>query len=163
MRSPALRSSHIRIRRKWSHVEDGGGDARGFEQKTGQWLVRDQLKIPQVESGNLGLIQTVPFCLSLMQDWKFGVIAPQVRRMESGRSRDKAIEEFWISVDDGSQYYETEFLRMKGWDLDECLHLIDETHVESSSRVSTPVGMSFWRLWKHKSSVVLGMGGLAPQ
>jgi hypothetical protein len=79
------------------------------------------------------------------KDWKLGLIASHVRHMESGRIRDKVIEEFWRSVYNGSQSYEPDFLRMKGWDHAEFLHRIDEIHVESPSRSfqdSTSVGMN---------------------
>jgi hypothetical protein len=102
-----------------SHVEDGGADARGFEQKTGQWLIRDQLKIPQVESAfeirkRRRKERLRDLKHSLRQDWKLGVIASQIRHMEPGRSRDKAIEEFWMSVYNLSHSYDPDYLQMKG-------------------------------------------------
>jgi hypothetical protein len=102
---------------------------------------------------------------SLRQDWKIGVIASQVRHMEPGRFRGKAIEEFWISVYHGSQYYDPDYLRMKGWDLAEYLDVLDEIHAEDSScsfQVITPARMNFWRQWKHRISVVSAIGGLEP-
>jgi hypothetical protein len=47
----------------------------------------------------------------------------------------------------------------------ECLHHIDAICADSPScsfQPSTPGGMTFWRQWKHRSSVVSGMGDLAP-
>jgi hypothetical protein len=41
--------------------------------------------------------------------------------MEPGRGRDKSIEEFWISVYNGSHSYHPDLLQLKGWDLAEYL------------------------------------------
>jgi hypothetical protein len=154
-----------------SHAEDEGGDAQKFEQKTGQWLIRDQLKIPQIDSifeieKRQRMERLKDLKHSLKQDWKCGLISSQVRDMEPGRSRDKDIEWFWILVCNSSHSYDPGYLQTKGWDLAEYLHLIDEIHAESSSRsfqVSASAGMSFWRKWKHRSSAISGMGDLAPQ
>jgi hypothetical protein len=52
------------------------------------------------------------------------------------RKSHGAVEEFWISVYNGSQSYDPDLLRMKGWDLAEYLQLLNEIHDENSSRIN---------------------------
>jgi hypothetical protein len=94
----------------------------------------DQLKISQVESvfeiqkpERKKRLRDLKHWLK--QEWRIGLIASQARHMEPGRSRDKAIEDFWISVYNGSYPCDPGFLQMKGWDLAQYLH-----HIESHYR-----------------------------
>jgi hypothetical protein len=123
-------------------------------QRTGQWLIRDQLSIPQIEpqyeikrrrqKEHLRDLERY-----VWQDWRFVKVARQVRHMKPGGIRDKA---------------DPDLLQAKGWALGEYLYLLDEMDDEERTpQNSAPALVNLWRHWKHRSSAVLGMGGLAPQ
>jgi hypothetical protein len=84
--------------------------------------------------------------------------------MKPGKSRDRTIEEFWISVSNGYYQDDLDPLQRRGYTLAKYLHLSDEMNDEEDEPSnSLPGGVDFWRQWKHRSSVVSGISGLAPQ
>jgi hypothetical protein len=72
------------------------------------------------------------------------------------------MESFWISGYNGFYHPDYDLLERRGWALSEHLHLLDEIE-EESPQVGPELGVGPWRQWKHRSSAVSGMGGLAPE
>jgi hypothetical protein len=155
-----------------SHVGDGGGDThqpkQSFqvrEQRPNQWLVRGRLEITQYESKFNMRRQEQKDCLRdlkhyLNQEWRFAAFLHDFPHMGPGRTRDKAIEIFWISVYNGSYHPDYDMLERRCWALAESLCLRDEVE-DRSPQVGPELGVDPWGQWRHRSSAVTGMGGLA--
>jgi hypothetical protein len=98
------------------------------QQRTGQWRIRSQLEVPQVESSYEAKMRQQKERLHdlehyLKQDWRFAGFIFRSRNTGPGRSRDKAIEEFWISIYNGYYQSEMDLLQARGRTLAEYLHL----------------------------------------
>jgi hypothetical protein len=105
------------------------------------WLIRSQLEVLQIWSSFEVKISQQKERLRdlehyLRQDWRFANFIFHSDYIGPGRSRDKAIEEFWISVYNGHHQNELDLLQAREQAVAEFFHLrdeIDEVHESPKS------------------------------
>jgi hypothetical protein len=147
-----------------SHVDDGGGDTHQPKQSN-HWLFREQLEITQHESAfeikrGEQKVRLRVLKHSLSQESRLDRIVHQVQYMDPGRARDRVIEEFWISVHNGSYHPDCEMLERREWASAEYFCLCDEV-LEQSPQVGMEQGADLGTQLKRRSGAVTGIGDLA--
>jgi hypothetical protein len=70
----------------------------------------------------------------------------QTRQMRPGRSQERSIEEFWISVYNSHYRDDLDSLQARGQALAEYLHLLDEINeAKESPQYGSPAGVNLWK------------------
>jgi hypothetical protein len=167
-----------------SHVGEGGGDTLletsevnplfnpQFEfrqQSVNHWLVRDQLKIQEVE------------LTSKVKDWakqeqlrdldhylgqaqRLARVAKREGALKPCRHRDLIIEEFLSLIYGGFKRDDPDILRIRGWAFSDCLGLLDEREDDyrpSFDQLRLYGGLLGQR--KRRKSAAAGLSVLAPE
>jgi hypothetical protein len=139
--------------RKCVSLHTSEQDFETRQHRTGQWLIRVQSEVPRTESSfeakrrqQKERLWDLEHCLR--HDWRFANLICQTQHLGPGRSRDKVIEEFRISVYNGYHLSDLGILQLRGRAVANYLHLRDEIdEVEEAPPIGSPAGVNFWRQW----------------
>jgi hypothetical protein len=88
------------------------------QQRAGQWSIRSQLEIEQIESPYELKRRRQKECLRdlrryMKQDGRFATLMHQNRYMRPGLARDKAVEDLWISIYNGYHLDDPDLLHLR--------------------------------------------------